>query len=99
MGSLLEEGCTAIAISNNAMAEDVIYYCHKHHIVIGKDLDLLTSNLDDRRYYYLGRMGYIYQPALELARSAGEQIMACIADPSLPPKEKIFQATYMELED
>lgn len=97
VGTLLEHGCSAIAISNNAMAEDVIYYCHKHGIVIGKDIDLLTSNLDDRRYYYLGKMGYIRQPALELARAAGEQIMDCIVNPSSPPKDKIFQASYVEI--
>ena len=37
VGELLQRGCTAIAVSNNAMAEDVIYYCHKHGVVIGKD--------------------------------------------------------------
>lgn len=97
VGTLLEYGCSAIAISNNAMAEDVIYYCHKHSIVIGKDIDLLTSNLDDRRYYYLGKMGYVRQPALELARAAGEQIMDCIANPLAPTKDKIFQASYVEI--
>lgn len=97
VGDLIQQGCTAIAISNNAMAEDVIYYCHKHGIEIGKDIDILTSNLDDRRYYYLGKMGYIHQPALELAHATGEQIIECIANPRLPVKEKIFQASYMEI--
>ena len=97
VGQLLERGCTAIAVSNNAMAEDVIYYCHKHGVVIGKDVDIRTSNLDDRRYYYLGKMGYVRQPALELAQAAGQQIMDCIANPNAPAKDKIFQATYMEI--
>ncbi|MDO4343672.1 MAG: LacI family DNA-binding transcriptional regulator [Eubacteriales bacterium] len=99
VGTLISRGCTAIAISNNAMAEDVIYYCHKHGIVIGQDVDLLTSNLDDRRYYYLGKMGYVRQPALELAQAAGQQIMDCISNPSLPIKERIFQAYYVEIEN
>lgn len=98
VGRLLERNCTAIAISNNAMAEDVIYYCHKHGVVIGKDVDLLTSNLDDRRYYYLGKMGYVRQPALEVARAAGQQMMDCIANPGIPPKDIIFQASYVEID-
>lgn len=37
------------------------------------------------------------QPALELARAAGEQIMECIANPSAPARDKIFQASYVEI--
>ena len=97
VGKLLEKGCTAIAISNNAMAEDVIYYCHKHGVKIGTDLDLLTTNMNDRRYYNLGNMGYVLLPALDMARSAGEQIINCINNPNLPIKEIVYPAIYQEL--
>ena len=97
IGKLLEKGCTAIAISNNAMAEDVIYYCHKHGVEIGRDLDLLTTNMNDRRCYNLGKMGYVHLPAMDMARSAGEQIINCIKDPNLPVKEIVYPATYREL--
>lgn len=98
VGNLLAHNCTAIAISNNAMAEDVIYYCHKHGIKIGKDIDILTSNLDDRRYYYLGKMGYVRQPALDLARLAGNQIMSIIENPDMPVNNIVFQASYIEID-
>lgn len=79
------------------MAEDVIYYCHKHGVIIGKDLDLLTTNMNDRRYYNLGNMRYVLLPALDMARSAGEQIINCINNPSLHIKEIVYPATYQEL--
>ena len=99
IGTLLKRGCTAIAISNNTMADDASYYCYKNGIRIGKDVEILLSSLNDQHYFYLDKIGFIRLPALDMARSAGEQILHCIQDPALPVKEKIFQATYTAVDN
>lgn len=81
------------------MADDAIYYCCKNGIRIGKDVEILLSSLNDQHYFYLDKIGFIRLPALDMARSAGEQILHCIQDPALPVKEKIFQATYTAVDN
>lgn len=94
MNALLEAGCTALVVSNNVMADEVLFHLTERGIRPGIDIALLGYNDSAHLQYNMRNIHYITQPALDLGRTAGQQILELIANPGLPVRNTILQATF-----
>lgn len=93
--SLLEQGCTALVVSNGVMSIDTVNYCNKKNLIIGKDLDLVCFN-EYPAIMHAKNAGYIYQPVDELGNNAGNQILSRIKNKKAPIKEVVLAGTFLE---
>jgi LacI family transcriptional regulator len=94
--SLLEARCTALVVSNNVMANDVLFYLNEREIKIGRDINLLGYSEDSRRDYNMRRMDLVVQPSAEIGRKAGKQILERIFNPSLPIRNVVLYSTLLK---
>ena len=78
------------------MASETVIYLHQKGVQLVKDVDLVSFVDYDSNLYdlYSNQMDCIVQPAEELGRSAGEQILSRIENPDAPVFEKVLTSTY-----
>lgn len=81
---LINAGCTALVVSNNAMATDVISYLYEYRRDLPENIPVLGYQEGLRDVYVIKPFGVITQPTVEMGRLAAEQIVKRIADPSAP---------------
>lgn len=93
--NLLEKHCTAIAVSNNVMLDDVLYYLRTVNIEPGKDLFLLGQTVEGRKNYFARNVQMILQPSKEIGRTAGIQILERIRTPDLPIRNTVLYSTLL----
>jgi len=93
---LLRQGCTAIIVSNNVMTDDVLYYLDKQNLR-GK-IALVGYNDSGYRNYALRNIYSIKQPAVELGRTAGAQIVSLIENPGQPIQQVSLTASFIRPE-
>lgn len=93
--TLLECGCTALVVSNNVMADDVLFYLAERNIKLGSDIEILGYNEDGRQDYNLRRMNLIVQPCRELGELAAQQILERIAGLDAPPRNTALHSTLL----
>ena len=96
LDQLLERRCDAIVVCQGLMASETVIYLHQKGIQLVKDLDLVSFVDYDSNLYdlYSSQMDCIVQPAEELGRSAGEQILNRVENPEAPVFEKVLTSTY-----
>ena len=96
LDKLLERGCDAVVVCQGLMASETVIYLHQKGIQLVKDIDLVSFVDYDSNLYdlYSSQMDCIVQPAEELGRAAGEQILSCIENPDAPIFEKVLTSTY-----
>ena len=96
LDKLLERKCDAIVVCQGLMASETVIYLHQKGIQLVKDLDLVSFVDYDSNLYdlYSNQMDCIVQPAEELGRSAGEQILNRVENPEAPVFEKVLTSTY-----
>ena len=96
LDQLLECRCDAIVVCQGLMASETVIYLHQKGIQLVKDLDLVSFVDYDSNLYdlYSSQMDCIVQPAEELGRSAGEQILNRVENPEAPVFEKVLTSTY-----
>ena len=96
LDKLLERKCDAIVVCQGLMASETVIYLHQKGIQLGKDLDLVSFVDYDSNLYdlYSNQMDCIVQPAEELGRSAGEQLLNRVENPEAPGFEKVLPSTY-----
>lgn len=83
---LIDNGCTALVISNNTMATDVISYLYNRKQDFPTHIDLLGYQEGLRDIYVIKPSGVITQPAADMGHFAAEQIVDRISNPSSPIK-------------
>ena len=86
LAHLLELGCTAVVVGNNVMADDVLYYLNEHDIKIGRGFSIIGYDDTDHTNYNMRRMHMVRQPAKDLGRLAGQQILERMEFPDRPIK-------------
>ena len=96
LDKLLERKCDAIVVCQGLMASETVIYLHQKGIQLVKDIDLVSFVDYDSNLYdlYSNQMDCIVQPAEELGRSAGEQILNRVENPEAPVFEKVLTSTY-----
>ena len=92
---LLEIGCSAVVVSNNMMADDVLFYLNDLEVNVGHDICLLSYNEDTRRVYNQRKMDMIMQPCSDLGKLAGAGILNRIQDPLAAKQDTLLQSTLM----
>lgn len=90
--SLLEEGCTALVVSNNVMSEEALYLLLQAGIKPGKDIEVLAYKDHDMDQVGFDQMNLIIQPTAEMGHIAGEQILRRLETPNAPPMHKTLQS-------
>lgn len=93
--SLLDAGCTAIAITNNFMAVEAMMLMQQSGIKPGRDIEILGFKDSSIAQYGLQHMSLVCQPTAELGRLAGRQMLNLLEDPTLPSSTIILQGTYV----
>jgi len=93
---LIGLGCTAIIVSNNVMTDDVLYYLDKQNL---RDrIAVVGYNDSGYRNYALRNIYSIKQPAAELGRTAGAQIVSLIENPDQSIEQVSLKATFIRPE-
>ena len=95
LAHLLELGCTAVVVGNNVMADDVLYYLNEHDIKIGRGFSIIGYDDTDHTNYNMRRMHMVRQPAKDLGRLAGQQILERMEFPDRPIKNIVLQASFV----
>ena len=95
LAHLLEIGCTAVVVGNNVMADDVLYYLNEHDIKIGHGFSMIGYDDTDHTNYNMRRMHMVRQPAKDLGRLAGQQILERMEFPDRPIKSIVLQANFV----
>lgn len=93
--NILKAGCTALVVSNNVMASDVLFYLAEQDIKVGRDIDLLGYDEDTHQDYNLRRMDLISQPCAELGQIAAAQLLERISTPDLPQRSTILRSSLL----
>lgn len=93
---LLSHDCTAIIVSNNVMTDDVLYYLHRHKL--NDKVALIGYNDSGYHNYAFRNIRAVYQPATDLGRAAGNQILSRIADPDQPIRQITLHASFISSE-
>ena len=96
LNELLQQKCDAIIVCQGLMASETIIYLHQKGIQLARDIDLVSFVDYDSNFYelYSGQMDCIVQPAEELGKAAGEQILSRIENPDAPVFEKVLTSAY-----
>lgn len=81
---LLDDNCTALVISNNVMAADVISYIYKRRHELSYPIDVLGYQEGLRDVYIIQPSGVITQPTTEMGHLAAEQIISRLTEPDAP---------------
>ena len=91
---LLNMSCTALVVSNNIMTEDVLFYLEENRIPIGKSggVDVVGYNDSGYTNYIMRSIHSISQPAKDMGRAAGEQIVKRILSPESSVQKIVLQA-------
>ena len=92
---LISQGCTAIVVSNNVMAEDVMFYLQEKKVAGGKRIRLVTYNDSSQIKYPFSHTHVVCQPVIELGRIAGTQMMERIDNPTANIKNIVLQSTFI----
>ena len=93
--SLLDEGCTALAVSNNVMTGDILQYLDGCNLKVGRDISLFGQGIEGQTDYNLCRMDLMIQPSYEIGRLAGQQILERLAHPDLPIRNIVLSSTLL----
>lgn len=87
---ILQLNCTALVVSNNAMASDVLHYLDMQKENSKNELAILGQGVEGDLNYNLRRMDLIVQPSAELGRAAGRRIVERIKNPETPIQNATF---------
>ncbi len=94
LNTILKKKCTALVVSNNLMATEVMLQLLDRGMRPSTDLEILGYKDSDKAQYGLQHMNLIVQPTVELARVAGRQILERIEQPDMPIRQTIIQALF-----
>ncbi|MDD3337070.1 MAG: LacI family DNA-binding transcriptional regulator [Eubacteriales bacterium] len=92
MERLINAGCTALIVSNNIMADDVMFYLSEHDL--RKKIAVVGYNDSDYHNYGMRHIHTVCQPAADLGRAAGLQMMERIANPEAQTRQIILHAAF-----
>lgn len=81
---ILDLDCTALVVSNNVMASDVLHYIDMQKSSAAKEIAILGQGVEGDLNYNLQRMDLIVQPTTEMGRAAGRQIVSRIKNSDAP---------------
>jgi LacI family transcriptional regulator len=84
--AIIDRQCSALVVSNNVMASDVLHFLNLRNGHAGQELAILGQGVEGDLNYNLSRMDLIVQPSVEMGRAAGNQIIERIRNPQAPIK-------------
>ena len=93
---LIAAGCTAIIVSNNVMTDDVLYYLDRR--MLRDKITVVGYNDNGYRNYALRGIYSIQQPAAELGRTVGAQIVSLVKNPHQAVRKTELLASFVEPE-
>ena len=91
---LLELNCTALVVSNNVMADDVLFYLSERGIRAGADLEIVGYCDGPHAHFNMRHIHVVSQPVVELGRAAGQQLLERISTPGLPIRQTVLQSVF-----
>lgn len=81
---LLEQDCSAIVVSNNVMAADVMNYLYREREHLPGKIDMIGYQEGIRDAYLTQPVGLISQPSERMGQLAAQQILTRIQQPEAP---------------
>lgn len=91
--NLIQQGCTAIVVSNTLMFSDVEKCFDQHGIRDGIDL-VCFCDYEFYLHSWLPRTDLIVQPVGEMGKKAADQILYRLDNPDSPQREIILQCVF-----
>ena len=91
--NLLDQGCSAIVVSNNVMTGDILQYLTSCGLKNGYDIMILGQGIEGQSDYNLHQMDLMIQPSIELGQQAGKQILERLEHPTYPIKNIVLTST------
>lgn len=90
---LLNQSCSAIVISNNVMAADVINHLYRERSRLSSKIDIIGYQEGIRDTYLTQPVGLISQPSDRLGQLAAQQIITRIQHPEAPIQNFTLSST------
>lgn len=91
--NLLDQGCSAIVVSNNVMTGDILQHLTSCGLKNGYDIMILGQGIEGQSDYNLHQMDLMIQPSIELGQQAGKQILERLEHPTYPIKNIVLTST------
>lgn len=98
LDALLEQGCTALVVSNNVLSIEARILLGKRNISVPNDIEILGFLDSDHAQYGLQKMSLINQPTAEQGRTAGRLLLSRMRNADAPLQNVILQAAFMPVE-
>lgn len=98
LDALLEQGCTALVVSNNVLSIEARILLGKRNISVPNDIEILGFLDSDHAQYGLQKMSLINQPTAEQGRTAGRLLLSRMHNADAPLQNVILQAAFMPVE-
>lgn len=92
---LMSKKCTAIVVSNNAIARETLKYLDKHRLQVGRDVELLGFSGSDWYGYRSEEIAQVSQPTAEMVRMAGQHLLEQIQKPGKWAQRVVLHSTYL----
>lgn len=90
---LLEQDCSAIVISNNVMAADVMNYLYRERDRLSTKIDIIGYQEGVRDTYLSQPVGLISQPSKRMGQLAAQQIITRVNHPETPIQNVTLSST------
>lgn len=90
---LLEQNCSAIVISNNVMAADVMNYLYRERDRLPAKIDIIGYQEGIRDTYLTQPVGLISQPSERMGQMAAQQIITRLTHPEAPIQNFTLSST------
>ena len=90
---LLNQNCSAIVVSNNVMASDVMSYLYRERNQLSSKIDIIGYQEGIRDTYLTQPVGLISQPSERMGQLAAQQILARINHPEAPLQNFTLSST------
>lgn len=90
---LLRQGCTALVISNNVMAMDILSYLFREYPGDSRRIEVLGYQESSRDIYMMQPAGLISQPSQQMGRIAARQILTRILEPDSEIQKIVLSST------
>jgi LacI family transcriptional regulator len=90
---LLQQGCSAVVVSNNVMAAEVMSYLFRERNQFPTKIDVIGYQEGIRDMFLIQPLGLISQPAEQMGQWAAQQILTRIDYPESPIRNLTLSST------
>lgn len=92
---MLANHITALITTDGFTSIACAEYFTQRGLIFGKDIDMLAFQDDEMPHFFYSFVAAVCQPVRELGRVAAQRLLQRIAEPGLPAREIVFQASYL----